>query len=533
MTRLIQVANNATTTLASGITAIATSLTVAPGTGAKFPALSGSQYFKATLVKATGEIEVVKVTAKATDTFTIVRANEVVAGASTAYAFSAGDKVECRWTGNSITDELDRLDAAALNSVANKTANYTVLASDISNLLRVDTTAGAITITLPQISTLTDDFAVLVSKVTSDGNAVTIARSSTNTINGATSYALTSQWQSAWLIADRSTNTWTAINSSTGSISAVVDTFAGSGTAGPFTLSVDPGSVNNLAVFVGGVYQEKATLTLAGTSLTLGGTVASGTNVQATYNTPVGIGVPGDGTVTIAKLARAPRIDVASVAGTVDLTTSAPNTDDIRITGALAITKFTVAAGRVIRFTAGGAFSFANNANIVTQTGATLTFVAGETGMLRATANDVVEVLCLSERPVMFRAYATGATTVPSATVTGIALSTESYDIGSCFAASTFTAPFSGYFEFDGQVEWDSLGGSMWAGLLKNGAEVSRGTRLTFGTGAGTWTCPVSDQIYLAAGDTVNLSASQNSGTSISVAGSINTRFYGKLIARA
>lgn len=302
MTRLIRVANNATSTLASGITNSATSVTVAPGDGAKFPSLTGSQYFKATLVKATGEIEVVKVTAKATDTFTIVRANEAVAGASTAYAFSAGDKIECRFTAGTVADELDRLDAAALISVANKTANYTVLAADTSDLIRMDTTAGALTVTLPQISTLTDDFSVKVSKVTSDGNAVSIARSGSDTINGATSYSLTSQWQSAWLIADRSTNTWTAINSSTGSINTVVDTFAGSGTAGPFTLSSDPGSVNNLAVFVGGVYQEKATLTLAGTSLTVGGTVASGTNVQAIFSTPVGIGVPGDGTVTTAKL---------------------------------------------------------------------------------------------------------------------------------------------------------------------------------------------------------------------------------------
>lgn len=90
---------------------------------------------------------------------------------------------------------------------------------------------------------------------------------------------------------------------------------------------------------------------------------------------------------------RAARIDVASVAGTVNLTTAAPDTDDIRITGALAITKFTVALGRVIRVTAGGAFSLANNANIVTQTGGTATFAAGDTFTLRATAVDMVELL--------------------------------------------------------------------------------------------------------------------------------------------
>lgn len=95
---------------------------------------------------------------------------------------------------------------------------------------------------------------------------------------------------------------------------------------------------------------------------------------------------------------RAARIDVASVAGTVDLTANAPNTDDIRITGALAITAFTVAAGRVLRVTAGGAFSLVNGANLVTQTGANVVVVAGDTFILRATAANTVEVLSLTRK---------------------------------------------------------------------------------------------------------------------------------------
>lgn len=90
---------------------------------------------------------------------------------------------------------------------------------------------------------------------------------------------------------------------------------------------------------------------------------------------------------------RATRIDVASVAGTVDLTANAPDTDDIRITGALAITGFTVAVGRVLRVTAGGAFTLTNGAGLVTQTGANIVAVVGDTFLLRATAANVMEVL--------------------------------------------------------------------------------------------------------------------------------------------
>lgn len=109
MTRLVQFANNAVSTLAAGITNTATSASVAPGDGAKFPALSAGQYFMATLVKATGETEVVKVTARVTDTFTIERAQEQVAGAATAYAYSAGDRLEMRMTAGVLSSELDRL----------------------------------------------------------------------------------------------------------------------------------------------------------------------------------------------------------------------------------------------------------------------------------------------------------------------------------------------------------------------------------------------------------------------------------------
>ena len=84
--------NNAATTLASGITNVATSLTVASGTGALFPTLSAGQYFYATLANNAGTVEIVKCTARATDTFTVTRAQDGTA----AVAWNSGDKVELR-----------------------------------------------------------------------------------------------------------------------------------------------------------------------------------------------------------------------------------------------------------------------------------------------------------------------------------------------------------------------------------------------------------------------------------------------------
>jgi len=90
---------------------------------------------------------------------------------------------------------------------------------------------------------------------------------------------------------------------------------------------------------------------------------------------------------------RATRIDVATVAGVVNLTTGAPDTDDIQLTGTLQPTAFTVAVGRVLRVTVKDGFTLPNNAAIVTQTGANIVAPAGSTFMLRATAADVVELL--------------------------------------------------------------------------------------------------------------------------------------------
>ena len=99
--------NNATPTLASSITNVATSLTVATGQGSIFPTITGSNYFMCTLQSTSGSpLEIVKVTARSTDTFTIVRAQEGTTGS----AFNSGDFVELRLTAGEITN-FPQLDA--------------------------------------------------------------------------------------------------------------------------------------------------------------------------------------------------------------------------------------------------------------------------------------------------------------------------------------------------------------------------------------------------------------------------------------
>src|SRR3990167_8362187 len=74
----INFANNASSLVANvgGISDIATSVTVTTGEGALFPVITAPQYFMVTLVDASGNREIVKVTARTADVLTIVRARE-------------------------------------------------------------------------------------------------------------------------------------------------------------------------------------------------------------------------------------------------------------------------------------------------------------------------------------------------------------------------------------------------------------------------------------------------------------------------
>lgn len=187
--------------------------------------------------------------------------------------------------------------------VLDKSANYTITSSDGGTLFRMSTGSGALTVTLPAISTVTDGFKVSVVKWTGDANAVTINRAGSDTINGATSVTIGSQYSQTTFVADFETNQWFASTSGLGSTNMNVDVFSGNGSTTGFTLTADPGAKNNTNVYIAGVYQQKSTYTISGTTLTFSTAPPSGSsNVEVWYGTPLAIGTPSDGTVTPSKM---------------------------------------------------------------------------------------------------------------------------------------------------------------------------------------------------------------------------------------
>ena len=90
----VKVTNNGFGTLSAGINSSATTVTVDSGQGGRFPTLSSGDFFFATLVDTSNNLEIIKVTARSADSMTVTRAQDN----TSARAFSIGDRIELRPT---------------------------------------------------------------------------------------------------------------------------------------------------------------------------------------------------------------------------------------------------------------------------------------------------------------------------------------------------------------------------------------------------------------------------------------------------
>lgn len=142
--QLQEFTNNATTTVPSTISNVATSITVATGTGSLFPTLTGSEFFIATLVNTIaldpgfGQMEIIKVTARSGDDMTVVRGQEGTSGTN----FPAGVLFELRPTAQAFNNiyteilELETTKAPLASPVftGNPTAPTPTLGDDDTSL---------------------------------------------------------------------------------------------------------------------------------------------------------------------------------------------------------------------------------------------------------------------------------------------------------------------------------------------------------------------------------------------------------------
>lgn len=135
--------------------------------------------------------------------------------------------------------------------------------------------------------------------------------------------------------------------------------------------------------------------------------------------------------------------------------------------------------------------------------------------------------------PYCFRAYASGNTTIADNADTKVLFATEEYDHNNNFSSSTYTAPITGIYHFDGKVAFNTTiasGVLAYPLIYVNGASVFTGMALGSAfTTAAAFT--ISGDVSVTAAQTVELWMYQDSGgTEATQASQSNTWFSGHLV---
>lgn len=92
-----------------------------------------------------------------------------------------------------------------------KTADYTIVTADKNKVIRVTASSADITITLPSISSFSNGFSVKVLKTDATDYKVTLARASSDTIDGVTAYVVANQNDFIIVSTDNSGKDWEVI----------------------------------------------------------------------------------------------------------------------------------------------------------------------------------------------------------------------------------------------------------------------------------------------------------------------------------
>jgi microcystin-dependent protein len=143
-----KLSNNAATRLAVSLAPAATELSVTDAS--RFPALAAGDWFPMTLVKASGELEIIHVTHVNGPILTVLRGRE---GTQT-LAFSAGDRAEVRLTAGAlasgINEPISALGAAVDTRVTAAESRLTAAESRLAGVeAEADTNAAAIASAFP------------------------------------------------------------------------------------------------------------------------------------------------------------------------------------------------------------------------------------------------------------------------------------------------------------------------------------------------------------------------------------------------
>ena len=188
---------------------------------------------------------------------------------------------------------------------------YSPSASLNGRFYAVDTSGGAVTINLPQISAAGNAWALGIKKTTSDTNAITVVRHSGDEIDEIAGNVTIGVHNSGRIfLADTGAtpDSWTtqqfgAVGGNMTVQNYTVSTHFTAGSTTALTVSSAPASEQNIVVTFDGVTQHHDTYAVSGTTVTFSSAIPTGTaNVEIRWGGILAINVPGDSTVTLAKM---------------------------------------------------------------------------------------------------------------------------------------------------------------------------------------------------------------------------------------
>ena len=198
------------TTLASGISNSATSMTVATGTGAALLggvtlAAGNIDTFSVAIDPDTQNEEIVFITANSSDTFTIVRGQS----GTSAISHTGGATVKHVL----VSEGLNAFEAGLNETIPLNTqtgTTYTLVAGDAGDLVTLSN-ASAITLTVPTNASVPFAIGTQITIAQANSGQVTVAGAVGVTVNAADGFLkLRTQWSAATLI-KTNTNSWILI----------------------------------------------------------------------------------------------------------------------------------------------------------------------------------------------------------------------------------------------------------------------------------------------------------------------------------
>ena len=220
--------------------------------------------------------------------------NFTITSTNTTYSVGDGGLTEINFTSADNT-KLDGIEASAdVTDTANVTAAGALMDSELTSEASVKALdQGVATTDSPAFVNLTLSGTGSV-KVPSG----TTAQRDGSPANGMFRYNSTTEEFEGY-----SDGEWGSIGGGGGSSNLNIDTMTGDGSDTTLTLSINPTVENNTQVYIDGVYQNKDTYSVSGTTLTFSTAPPTGSAVEVMTITPTALLVPADGSVTPAKIA--------------------------------------------------------------------------------------------------------------------------------------------------------------------------------------------------------------------------------------